>query len=151
MIAGPLLSGSVSETLGYYWMNTVLGEFPVVYVDVENISDLFSCPRIAHGDFVIFLDDGGAEERDGGRGLIGFSKRRNKKKRQKHKKNTQKTHKTKTIDKKLPRKSALAGGFGQCGLLEARHEYTINGTWLGAPGRARIVKFNIYRLLINNS
>ncbi|CEL04887.1 hypothetical protein ASPCAL06011 [Aspergillus calidoustus] len=24
MIAGPLLSGSVSETLGYYWMNTVL-------------------------------------------------------------------------------------------------------------------------------
>ncbi|KAL2856470.1 major facilitator superfamily domain-containing protein [Aspergillus pseudoustus] len=27
MIAGPLLSGSISETIGYYWMNTALGEF----------------------------------------------------------------------------------------------------------------------------
>jgi hypothetical protein len=32
MIAGPLLSGSVSETLGYYWMNTVLGEFAILLV-----------------------------------------------------------------------------------------------------------------------
>ncbi|KAL3455733.1 major facilitator superfamily domain-containing protein [Aspergillus heterothallicus] len=26
MIAGPLLSGTISETVGYYWMNTILGE-----------------------------------------------------------------------------------------------------------------------------
>jgi hypothetical protein len=49
----------------------MLGEFPILHVRVENLSDYFSCPCLAHDDLVIFLDDGGAEERDGGGGLIG--------------------------------------------------------------------------------
>jgi hypothetical protein len=90
MIAGPLLSGSVSETLGYYWMNTVLGELLVFHVGVEDLSDYCSCPRIAHDDLFIFLDDGGAEERDGGGGLIGSwgQQKKKKKAREKNRKNT---------------------------------------------------------------